>query len=70
MTQRTNSILASTNNNHIGINIASQSDKRTSINSQLISCSPGNNLVSFFNANFDENGYVFDGVKIDVIFAC
>jgi hypothetical protein len=25
-----------------------------------------NNGPSYFNANFDENGYVFDGVKIDV----
>ena len=24
--------------------------------------------ASYFNQNFDENGYVFDGVKIEVIF--
>ena len=28
--------------------------------------SPSTVTASYFNSNFDENGYVFDGVKIDV----
>ena len=32
-----------------------------------VGASPSTVTASFFNANFDENGYVFDGVKIDVI---
>ena len=28
--------------------------------------SPTTAAASYFNANFDENGYVFDGVKIEV----
>lgn len=59
MTQRANSILAASNK----INIPS---KRTSLNGNLQSYSPTANIASFFNTNFDENGYVFDGVKIDV----
>ncbi|CAF0848737.1 unnamed protein product [Brachionus calyciflorus] len=40
---------------------------RTSINTtQLLSVSPSSQKASFFNANYDENGYVFDGVKIDI----
>ena len=43
--------------------------RKNSMESKLanVGASPSTVTASFFNANFDENGYVFDGVKIDVI---
>jgi hypothetical protein len=42
--------------------------RKSSIEPTNANNSPTANAASYFNSNFDENGYVFDGIKIDVIY--
>lgn len=71
MSQRANSILANDrNDNNSAILNRNENKQPTDFNN-----SPSKiTVASYFNSNFDENGYVFDGVKIDVfkfeIFCC
>ena len=41
--------------------------RKSSIEPTNANNSPSANAASYFNSNFDENGYVFDGIKIDVL---
>jgi hypothetical protein len=60
----------SINHNHTSINSPSNSlnVKRNGIDNKYTHTknSPSTSGPSYFNSNFDENGYVFDGIKIDV----
>lgn len=47
--------------------MASPVPQGTSFNSKLRNGSPHSQIASYLNNNQEENGYVFDGVKIDVI---
>lgn len=46
--------------------MASPVPQGTSYNGKIQNGSPNSQIASFFNNNPEENGYVFDGVKIDV----
>ncbi|RNA00136.1 hypothetical protein BpHYR1_003256, partial [Brachionus plicatilis] len=46
--------------------MVSPAPQRSSFSGQLQNGSPQSHIASFFNNNLEENGYVFDGVKIDI----
>jgi hypothetical protein len=50
------------------IHTAASNTRKNSMDSKLLNIghSPSTVTASYFNSNFDENGYVFDGVKIDI----
>lgn len=70
--QRTNSTISSANGG-AQVNAVNVHEKKNGVRllldntvKQSVDLNDSNNAPSYFNANFDENGYVFDGVKIDV----
>ena len=60
------------NQNHASANCNSPSNtlntKRNGVDNKYTHTknSPSTSGPSYFSSNFDENGYVFDGIKIDV----